>query len=112
MRSLAALAFIAACATAGILVARRPTVMDGRVIAGNMLEQVGKQGVHTIDCDRDIPIGKAGAVFQCTLAGTDGSTARFEYTIDRDFQLSGKLLDASGPARPPDNPTPGADPWD
>jgi hypothetical protein len=112
VRSLAAIAFIAAAAAAGILVALRPTVMDGRVIAGNMMEQVAKKGVNAVDCDREIPIGKAGAVFQCTLSGTDGSSARFEYTMDRAGQLSAKLLDASGPARPPRNTGPDGDPWD
>jgi len=109
VRSVAVLVFIGGTAAAGVYVGTRPTVIDGRVMAETMLEQVRAKGVRAVDCDRSIPVSQAGAVFACTLAGDDGSTARFEYTMDRAGALTSRLLGSTPPVRKPR--APGADPW-
>ena len=99
VRSLAALVFIGAAAAAGIYVGTRKTVIKGEVMAENMMEQVKEKGVTKITCDEDIPVTSAGAVFQCRFEGNDGSTARFEYKMDRAGALSANLLDSTNPTR-------------
>ena len=97
VRSFAAIVFIAAAAAAGIYVGTKKTVIRGEVMAANMLEQVKGKGVTKITCDEQIPVTNTGAVFTCHFHGNDGSTARFEYTMNRAGALSANLLDSTGP---------------
>jgi len=99
VRSLAVLVFIGAAAAAGIYVGTRKTVIKGDVMAENMMEQVKDKGVTKITCDERIPVTTEGAVFRCQLHASDGSTALFEYKMDRAGALSASLLDSTLPTR-------------
>ncbi len=109
MSTLATLAFIGAAAAVGGYLAQRPTVMDGTVIAGDLLEQLRSRGISEITCDPEIPIGRDGATFQCVARRPDGSTATVEYTMDREMKLGYRLMDASGPTQP--RVPASGDPW-
>jgi len=124
MSSLATLAFIGAAAGAAGYLAQRDTVVDGRVMAADLMERLANKQISGMECDRRIPITTSGAVFRCAVSGTDGSSATVEYTMNRAGSLSGKLIDSSGPtgrtASPeaPEAPASGAreaplsgDPW-
>lgn len=109
MRTLAALVFIAVCGAVAVMLFLRPTVVDGRVMAADLLQRFEARGITAVECDPQIPIGAAGAVFQCTVGASDGSTARIEYTMDRAGALSGAIVEGTGPAggRAPAS----TDPW-
>jgi hypothetical protein len=81
MRTLAALVFIAGVAAVAIGLARTPTVADGRVLAAEFLEEVRKDGVVAMECDRAIPIGVRGATFTCVATLADGATQVVDYTL-------------------------------
>jgi hypothetical protein len=109
MRTLTALAFIAAVAAVAVGLARMPTVADGRVIAAGLLEDVRKDGVTGMECDRAIPIGVQGAAFTCIAALVDGATQVVDYTLKPDGQYEAK---PQPPTRAPRPRKPAAgDPW-
>jgi hypothetical protein len=91
MRTLAVLLFVAGTAAVAIALARQPTVADGRVMEADLLEQLRKVGVTGMACDRDIPIGRSGAVFTCRATLDSGVTQTVEYTMDRAGGLSANL---------------------
>jgi hypothetical protein len=99
MGSLLALAFIAGVAAVGVFVGTRPTVADGRVIAGTITSGSKVRGL-VVECDPEIPIGVAGAVFRCSIAAGDGSTAEVEYTMNRAGAYSADVRGSTGPTRP------------
>src|SRR5690606_21431373 len=66
MRTLAALAFIAGVGGVASYLAQRPTIADGGVMAADLLAQLRARNITAVACDREIPIGPRGAVFQCT----------------------------------------------
>ena len=98
MRTLAVLAFIAGVAVAAIALAGRTTIADGRVMAVDLLDQLREHGVQRMACDREIPIGRHGAVFTCRATLDTGATQIIEYTMDRAGGLSASL--AASPAKP------------
>jgi hypothetical protein len=99
-KSLVILGFIGAAAAAATLLATRPTVIDGKVMAADLLPGMQAHGfTGTVKCDDRIPIEREGAVFECTLSGDDGSTARIEYTLTRSQQMSARVVDSTGPTR-------------
>jgi hypothetical protein len=100
MSTLATLAFIGAVAATGAYLAQLETVVDGRVMAADLKARLTNDNIATIECDREIPIRPAGAVFTCAVRATDGSTASIEYTMDRAGSLAARLLDATGATRP------------
>ncbi|HEU4732134.1 MAG TPA: hypothetical protein VFT22_29770 [Kofleriaceae bacterium] len=114
MRTLALLLFIAGTAAIAVFLARRPTVADGRVMEADLLGQLRKNGVVGMACDREIPIGRQGAVFTCVATLDSGATQTVEYTMDRAGGLSASLKSATDatrdriPARIPAR----EDPWD
>jgi hypothetical protein len=110
MRSFAAIAFITAAAVVGLYVGMKKTVVDGRVLAANLMQTASKKGVTKIECEREIPIGQRGAVFKCHVAGNDGSTAHVEYTMNRAGALTAKILSSSGATQEAPM-TDDADPW-
>jgi hypothetical protein len=113
MRTLAALLFIAAAAALAIGLAQTPTVVDGRVMAADRLEEVRKDGVVGMDCDAQIPIGLHGAAFTCLATLADGATQIVEYTLRADGQLAWKPRPptrASAPRAPERKPA-SDDPW-
>lgn len=90
MRTLAALVFIAGVAAVAIGLARTPTVADGRVVAAELLEDVRKDGVAAMECDRVIPIGVRGATFTCVATLADGATQVVDYTLKPDGDREAK----------------------
>lgn len=90
MRTLAAIVFIAGMAAVATGLARTPTVADGRVIAATLLEDVRKDGVTAMECDRAIPIGVRGAAFTCVASLTDGASQVVEYTLKPDGEYEAK----------------------
>jgi hypothetical protein len=111
VRSFAALVFIGAAAAGGIYLGTKKTVIKGEVMAANMLEQVKKKGISKIICDDAIPVGTEGAVFKCQFHADDGSTAQFQYTMNRAGALAEKLLESTPPTRERPRPLPGTDSW-
>ena len=114
MGSLAALVFIAAAAAGGIYIGTQKTVIKGDVMAANMMEEVREKSGNAISkivCDDRIPVGPSGAVFTCKFHGTDGSTAKFQYTMNRSGGLSANMLDSTGPSLERERPEPGTDGW-
>ena len=109
LRSFAALLFIGSVAAVGILVATRPTVIKGEVIASDLLVQLQKRGIERVDCEPAIPFTATGASFQCTLSHHDGSIARVRYKMSRAGSIEGELVDSAPGA--PRHHKPGADPW-
>jgi hypothetical protein len=90
MRTLAALVFIAGIAAVAVGLARTPTVADGRVIAATLLEDVRKDGVIALECDRAIPIGVRGAAFTCVASLADGASQVVEYTLKPEGEYEAK----------------------
>jgi hypothetical protein len=109
MRTLAVLGFIAAVAAIAVFLARRPTVADGRVMEADLLVQLRKNGVTGLACDREIPIGRHGAVFTCIATLDTGATQTIEYTMNRVGGLAASLKDSTGATH---NRIPASgDPW-
>ncbi len=99
VKTVAILAFIGAAGAGAFLLSQKATVIDGKVMAADLMKQLESKGITDMRCDREIPVTNAGAVFQCKVSASDGSTAQIEYTIDRKQQLSGKVVDGTGPTR-------------
>lgn len=97
MGTFATLAFIGGVAAAGGYLAQKPTVVDGKVMAADLLGQLRQRDITHLECDERIPIGPAGAVFRCLARGRDGSTATIQYTMDREGSLDARLVDSTGP---------------
>jgi hypothetical protein len=100
VKTVATVGFIGAVTIAGIVVALQPTVIDGRIMAADLLPQLRRSNARlaAIECDRRIPIGVDGARFQCTFTEDDGSSLRVEYTMDRTGALEPRLVDRTPPA--------------
>ncbi len=111
VKSLAILAFIGVAGGAGFILAATDTVIDGKVMAADLMKVMGTRGISDVRCDDRIPVKHHGAVFQCTVTGTDGSTARIEYTMNRASALSAKVLDSTGPTREEPPVPASSDPW-
>jgi hypothetical protein len=80
--------FIVVAAGTGVFVGTRPTVMDGRWMAGRLTEGAGEGG-GTVECDRAIRVGAAGAEFACVHV-TAGARETFRYRMHRDGKLERK----------------------
>ncbi len=121
VKTWATLVFIAVIAAGALVVGTRSTVANGSVLGADLLKQIREKNKHIdkLECDRDIPIGVNGAVFECTVTADDGSSARLKYMMDRDGSLRNKVLDSTGPTRKssrsstPSTPstTGSGDPW-
>ncbi len=85
------LLFIAGAAVVAVLLGRTRTVADGRVMAADLLDQLRVHGVADMTCDREIPIGRTGAVFRCVATLVNGATQSAEYTMDRAGNLTAKV---------------------
>jgi hypothetical protein len=112
VKSLLAIVFIAGVAGGAIMLATKKTHIRGEVMAASMMDAVAAKGIIKIDCDPDIPITNVGAVFDCTFAHRDGSTAKFHYVMNRAGKLDQKYFDSStrAPAKHREL-EPGEDPW-
>ncbi|MEO8702809.1 MAG: hypothetical protein ABI867_22385 [Kofleriaceae bacterium] len=94
VKTAATVGFIAVVTVAGIAVALEPTVVDGRVMAADLLPQLKRSNakLERIECDRSIPITVDGARFECLLHEDGGAAIRIEYTMARTGALSARLL--------------------
>ena len=99
------LVFIASAAAVAILLARKPTIADGRVMEAEFLGLLRPQGVTGVVCDREIPIGRQGAVFACTATLKNGATQLLDCAMNREGKLT-----ANPAAAPSRSPAPAADP--
>ena len=112
MRTLAAVVFIAGVAVVAVVIARRPTVADGRVLAADLVEAARRGGVAITDmrCEPRIPIGTRGAMFLCTATLDGGATQEVEYTLTPAGDYEAKPRAVNYPPQPR-KPASG-DPWD
>ena len=93
------LGFICAVAAAALYLAQRPTVLKGSVMAADMLERLKDKAKHVAITCQDVPIGVAGATFECRIVAHDGSTATYRYHLDRDGRMTSDLLASTPPTR-------------
>jgi hypothetical protein len=107
VRTFAALVFIAGVAAAAIWLGQRPTIADGRVMEAEILPAFQAQGVVGLVCDREIPVGRQGARFGCTVTLGRGETQRLACALDRDGRFT--CNPASGVMR--EGITTSSDPW-
>jgi hypothetical protein len=77
--------FIAVAAVTGVFVGTRPTVMDGRWIAAKLMKGGQEEG-GTLECDREIRVGVAGAEFACVRTRR-GEPQQVWYRMSRDGKL-------------------------
>lgn len=120
VRTTLALAFIGAVGAGAVYLSQKKTVIKGSVMAADLLAQLKDRGITEVTCDDSLANPK-GAVFICRVAGSDGSRATVEYTMNRDGAINGKQLGDSsydrGPSEDAEAPPrerkqdPSADPW-
>src|SRR5438045_716728 len=90
--------FIVAAAATGVFVGTRTTVMDGRVAAAR-LTKAGLEEGGTLECDRAIRVGVAGAEFAC-VRSRRGEREQVWYRMSRDGKLEQTRVARPGrPAR-------------
>lgn len=99
VKTVATIAFICAVAICGLIVATRPTVADGRVLAAELLGSFkpNDKRLVKIECDRRVPIGIRGAAFHCVHGYVDGTAVRFRYTMDRTGSMVGEPIRSTHP---------------
>jgi hypothetical protein len=118
VRTVAALAFIAAVGGGAVYLSQKKTVMKGTVVAADLLVQLKPHGITDVTCD-DAVANPKGALFICRVAATDGSRATFEISMNRDgnYEPPKQLGDSSYDRGPDEAPPrerkqdPSADPW-
>jgi hypothetical protein len=86
LRSLGVIAFIAIVGATGIYFARRPTVARGDVIAAQLMK--GHDQLRSLECDKRIPIGHAGATFTCIVELVDGRRGRLKFVMSREGSIT------------------------
>jgi hypothetical protein len=86
LRSLGVIAFIAIVGATGIYFARRPTIANGDVVAADLLKTSPQ--VRSLDCDKQIPIGRAGATFTCMVELENGQRGRLKIVMDRSGSIT------------------------
>ena len=79
VRSFAALVFIGAVGAVGIVVATRPTIIRGDVIAA----ELRKKGMDNVECDPEIPLTATGADFHCAFTDQAGFRNRVHFKMNR-----------------------------
>ncbi|HUJ60767.1 MAG TPA: hypothetical protein VLX92_19830 [Kofleriaceae bacterium] len=104
MRSLLVLAWIGLVGGAAVLVATRPTIASGKVIAADLTES-NHATVTSMVCDPEIRVHDDGARFACAATFRDGSTAHLSFVMDRD----GMIKQAA--AAPHERVKKTSDPW-
>jgi len=112
--TLASVVFIVGVGAGAIYMSQKSTVIRGSVMAADILEKAASKGISEVTCD-DAPITQKGAVMICRIAGTDGSRATIEYTLDRDGvpsarQLGDSTIDRAPEGAPAERDS-NADPW-
>lgn len=90
IRTLAIVGFIAGVALLAIIVGTRPTILDGKVMAGYI-----RRSAPVTRCE-DAELTRNGALFTCTLEGAAGDSYEREYFMNRD----GVIYDAGNSRQP------------
>ncbi|MEJ7602412.1 MAG: hypothetical protein WKG01_31260 [Kofleriaceae bacterium] len=80
IRTYAIICFVVAVALVGVLVGTRSTIVDGRVMAGYL------RASAPVERCSDAELTPRGAVFHCTITGSDASHQR-SYFMDRDGRI-------------------------
>ncbi len=113
VKTVAILAFIGAAGAGAAALAMKKTVIDGKVMAADLLGQLEKKGITEVTCDPEIPVGRDGATFTCKISAHDGSVANVAFTMDRTSKYTTKVVDeTAGPAQAPEERVPtSGDPW-
>jgi hypothetical protein len=106
LRTLGVISFIAIAGGAGIYFAQRPTIARGEVIAAELARS--NESVASMTCDKEIPIGVAGATFYCGVHFKNGSMTRMKFIYDRNGMITQAPFDDPSDA-PPIKKT--SDPW-
>jgi hypothetical protein len=85
VKKLATIGFIAVIAVIGVVVGLLPTVVDGRILAADLLPSLKRAypRIESMECDREIRIGTEGATFTCTVTQADGTKFPLECSMDR-----------------------------
>lgn len=86
LRSLGVIAFISIAGATGIYFAQRPTIARGEVIAADLVQS--NPSVKSMTCDKEIPIGHAGATFYCGVEFKNGGMARLKFVYDRNGMIT------------------------
>lgn len=81
MRSAAVILFIGLVAAVAIYCAQRPTVAQGDVLAADLVES--NPTLAALDCQREVPIGLAGATFECKAMFKNGDEVDVTFALDR-----------------------------
>lgn len=89
LRSLGVVVFIAIVGATGALLANKPTVARGHVIAAELMRSK-PAGVKSLQCDDHIPVGMAGAVFSCRVELHTGETGDFSFVMDRNGTITAR----------------------
>lgn len=106
-RSAAVIVFIAAVAAAAIYCAQRPTVARGDVLAAQLIKSNPR--ILRLECDPEVPIGVAGAVFECVAHFATGTRETYKLGLDRDGNIGVVNGDRAGDPGDAINKT--GDPW-
>jgi hypothetical protein len=101
VRSIAVVGFIACVASFGLYLAQRRTVLEGSVMAADVVEQLAAEGVvgATARCDDRVPIVAGGARFHCVVHRKDDTVQDLEYTIDASGRMTNREIAVTHPHR-------------
>lgn len=108
MRTVLAVLLIGAIAALGGYMYQRPTVARGHVFAEQFLDSM--KTLSRVECDDQIPVGVAGAKFECEFVAKDGDHAKVAFTMDRAGRLKSKVVSETRPEH--QHSSHPADPWE
>jgi hypothetical protein len=81
LRNLGVIAFIGATAATAAYFAQRPTIARGDILAQDLVDS--NPTIKALDCDKRVPIGVAGANFNCSVEFKNGDRAQYLFAMDR-----------------------------
>src|SRR5688572_28319603 len=81
LRSVGVIVFIAIVGVTAIYFANRPTIARGEVLAADLIET--NATVKAMNCDKEVPIGMAGARFKCVTEFKNGDSIHYTFALDR-----------------------------
>ena len=105
LRSAGVVGFIAIVASTGVYFAQRPTVARGEVLAADLVKT--NPTVKSLECDEQVPIGLAGAKFNCAAEFKNGDRVRYVFALDRNGTIA--VVEQSKQSAPQVKKT--SDPW-
>ena len=110
MRSFGVIVFIGIVGAVALYFAQRRTVARGDVVAAELLESAKKSNpmLKALECDPQIPIGIAGASFECDVEFKNGDRVHATFAWDREGHIN-EVGRARARRTPPNKKT--SDPW-